>query len=36
MIEADGRLYLGSANPMNLLIDKPKGGWELINVAPAK
>ena len=37
MLSADA-LYLGMANPMNLLTDptddKPEGGWELLRLAP--
>jgi hypothetical protein len=33
---ADDALYLGMANPMNLLTDplddKPEGGWELLRL----
>ena len=36
MIGRDDGLYLGSANPMNLLTDldddKPEGGWELLRI----
>jgi len=35
---ADDNLYLGSANPMNLMTDltddRPEGGWELIRMEP--
>jgi hypothetical protein len=35
---SDDALYLGMANPMNLLTDptddKPEGGWELLRLAP--
>jgi hypothetical protein len=38
MISDDEALYLGTANPMNLLTDPndevPEGGWELIKLAP--
>jgi hypothetical protein len=34
---ADDALYLGMANPMNLLTDpaddRPEGGWELLRLA---
>lgn len=36
MIAVDSDLYLGSANPMNLLMKTPLGGWELIKVVPQK
>jgi hypothetical protein len=36
MITVGEDLYLGSANPMNLLMGKPKGGWELIKAIPGK
>jgi hypothetical protein len=34
MIGVESDLYLGSANPMNLLMGSPKGGWEMIKVVP--
>jgi hypothetical protein len=38
MVSTDSALYLGSANPMNLMTDRyddrPEGGWELIKVFP--
>ena len=37
---SDDALYLGSANPMNLMTDlsddKPEGGWELLRLLPKK
>ncbi len=39
MATTDDRFYLGMANPMNLLadpaVDAPRGGWELVALAPA-
>jgi hypothetical protein len=36
MVSTDSALYLGSANPMNLMTDRyddrPEGGWELIKL----
>lgn len=36
MLNADGALYLGTANPMNLMTDpndgRPEGGWELLKL----
>lgn len=36
--DAAGALYIGSANPMNLMTDttddRPEGGWELIRLTP--
>ena len=38
MVSDDEALYLGTANPMNLLTDPddeiPEGGWELMKLAP--
>ena len=38
MVYADGILYIGTANPMNLMTDpdddKPEGGWELLKLIP--
>jgi len=38
MLVANGKLYLGSANAMNLetAAGKPNGGWELIELSPKK
>jgi hypothetical protein len=38
MLVANGKLYLGSANPMNLetAAGEPNGGWELIELSPKK
>jgi hypothetical protein len=38
MLVANGKLYLGSANPMNLetTAGEPNGGWEVIELSPKR